>query len=681
MADLERLKPMPMLPVALAIIAGIIITRLTDSFWPAVIFAASAAFLGAFRKNVFAAWAIAAALGSAAYAISADSDSSGSTIDGHDRFYQGNILSLTDNNSSVSADVEITAAGALPDSLHPCRHTLIRLTSPTIADSLRPGLSITFRSRLEPIEPMTDLPDEIDPARLHLMRNVRYRTFIDPANIYAFSPSPGLRSWFIRLRDRVVDAVYGSSLKPDTKIFIAVALLGDTSDLTPLMRQRYVSAGLGHILALSGLHVGIIALLISFALWPLHAFGRRTFPALVTMLLLWAYALLTGLSPSVTRAVIMASIYLTATALQRATSPINSLAVAAIIILLADPQSLFTPGFQLSFCAVASIILFAERLNPVSRRRRLPYTVATYIAVSLSAVIGTAIPSIFYFHTFPLYFIFANIVASVLLPFLIGGAFLLTLCELTGCDPMWLCSAVDALFDVVDRSAEFIGSLPGATITNIYLPVWITAMYSLSVAAFYLWLRRPSATRSALFSALCVLTFALIFFIPSPAREPRLFLARNSYHTDLVADNLSSSLLIVTTAPQEELEIWSRARFRYRDYMGRRHIDSVIVTPATNFSTNLLSRSGQTISFGTHRLAIIDEKVNRKIDTTKVGHAIVCRGYRGDMQRVIHAVHPDTLILSYDLHPKRSARYLRECYEHGVPVIDMRQQPWNIAAK
>ena len=685
MADLERLKPMPLLPVALSIIVGIIATRLTGTLWIGAIFGASAAFLGAGHRYLYSAWSIAAALGSISFYISSGADLSDRAVDSKERIYEANVLSVTENDNSVSANLEIIRGGENEKSLTDCRHTAIRMTCPSMLESLRPGFTIIFRGSLQKIIPQTDLPDEIDPAQLHLDRNIHYRTFIEPSAIISITPTSGILAKLIRYRDHIVDAIYRSSLNPETKIFVAVTLLGDTSDLPNDTRERFSSAGLGHILALSGLHVGIIALIIAIALWPLHASGHRATLSVITIALLWGYAALTGFSPSVTRAVIMASIYLLARALQRNSSAFNSLAAAAVIILLFDPQALFTAGFQLSFCAVAAIIMFAERFNPISRRRRIPYALASYISVSLCAIIGTSIPACIHFHTFPVWFIGANLIASLLLPFLVGGAFVVTICELSGWDPGMLCQVVDILYTIIDRSAEFFGTLPGAVIRNIYLPEWIAAFYCATVISLFFLMLRRTTIRLGLFVGLCVATSAIVIFAPTPDHSPRLFLTHNAYHTDLVVDNRSTTLHIITSAPQEHLDIISRARFRYRDYMGRRQIDSINIVTSPDFQAHGIIKNGNHIRFGNHSILLFNGQTNSYHIPSGIKHidyAIVCRGYRGDnLAGIIKDFRPDTLILSSDLHPKRSKRYLDECKQIGQAAIDMRSSNWNIGIK
>ena len=185
------------------------------------------------------------------------------------------------------------------------------------------------------------------------------------------------------------------------------------------------------------------------ALYPLRLCRMRSAASASAIILLWSYAAVTGLSASVTRATVMASVLLMASMLQRRHSPANALCLAAMLIMAFDPTALFTISFQLSFAAVAGILLFARLLNPTAPRRRIAHRLAGIVSVSLSAMLATGAISAYYFHTFPIYFLPANVAVAPLLPLLIsGGATAITI-EACGGDPVMLNSVVDLLAQCV----------------------------------------------------------------------------------------------------------------------------------------------------------------------------------------------------------------------------------------
>ncbi len=679
MGNLEQpltLSKTPLLPTVLALAAGILTCGITDGMWlpvAAVISACLAIFLKRFTPAILC---VAFALGFIAATFQRDSFSSESIPD-KPMFYKAEIKEVRENDNSQSATIYVSNLGIDSISLKECRKFKASLTIPNFQPELQPGYELIFKATFEPIEIMTDLPDERSPAESLLHRNIYVRTIIKPDDIIGIAPGGSISAHLARFRAEITDIIYRSQLSTSAKEFLNTALLGDTSDLTIETRETFSAAGLSHILALSGLHVGIILMIISLALWPFQALGHRKTIIAVKIILIWLYAGICGFSPSVTRAVIMATIYLTGKMLQRRTSSINSLCAAALIILVFDPASIESIGFQLSFAAVLSIILFADKINPIPRKHHFAYCIATYICVSVSAMLGTAVIAVYYFHSMPVYFIIANVVAAIILPITISLSALMIIFQQTEFISSWICPIIDFLYNILERTAEFIASLPGSTIYNIYIPAWITILYAATFAALYFWLQRKKIRYGYLFSLLFIATTAVFIFQPAPKHDPAIYIARTTQFTNLIIDDGSSTLHILTTAPQEAAAARIRAEKRYRDFMGKRGIDSLNVIPTSKHQE--AGYSDNILNVGNKRIAIIH--TSKTISGRKTDYALVCRGYRKSISDIKTSYQPDTIILSYDLHPLRSSKYYEECKNLGIPVINMRDKSWKMAIR
>ena len=288
-----------------------------------------------------------------------------------------------------------------------------------------PGQRIRFRAKLGPLPAVPAVPDIVDLQQNLRRQGVVASVAVPVDSIRYIASANRLNEWFARANETLLFRLEQAPLEPQTINVLAAMLLGCGDMLGDDTRADYSAAGMSHVLALSGMHVGIIAMIIAFALWPFY-FGRHVRTRLIlTIIALWFYAALTGFIPSVTRSVIMASVYMFGRVLQRRTSSLNSLCLAAILILLFVPEDIYAVGFQLSFAAVAGIIMFYPQLNRVDRRRhpRL-YMLASYPALSVSAMLFAGIVSTFYFHTFPVYFLFANLLIVPIVPVLIVSGFL-----------------------------------------------------------------------------------------------------------------------------------------------------------------------------------------------------------------------------------------------------------------
>ena len=224
----------------------------------------------------------------------------------------------------------------------------------------------------------------------------------------------GLAAYF---RTQINEALKKYSIQNEELAIINALLLGQRQDIPEEVYNNYTSAGAIHILAVSGLHVGIILLLLNFILSPLENLKKGKFIKLILiLLLLWSFAIIAGLSASVVRAVTMFSFVAYAMHIKRATNIYNILATSMFFLLLFKPSFLFDVGFQLSYTAVFAIVWiqpviykwWVPKLRPVNYLWQL-------FTVTIAAQIGVIPLSLYYFHQFPGLFFISNL---VIIPFL-----------------------------------------------------------------------------------------------------------------------------------------------------------------------------------------------------------------------------------------------------------------------
>lgn len=584
---------------------------------------------------------------------------------------RGEVSELRESDAAQVLLVRVDAVGPTTDRLQSISSTKVQVIVPGFERQFEVGDIATFEAELRATESTTDLPDEIDPAILLARKHVYLDALVTDNDFVAIDSHPSsIKSWAAHMKTRVAVLIDESRLSPSAKEFLKASLIGDTTYLGDEMRERFSAAGTSHILAISGLHVGVIALVVSLALWPLYICGYSKLRWLFVIAAIWLFAIVTGLSASVVRASVMTTVFVGGRLMQRNTSPVNTLCLAALVILLFNPAAIFDIGFQLSFAAVLSILLFAQRLNPVSPRRRVAYNICSYISVSICAMLGTGLLSAIYFHSFPFYFLIGNIFVCTLLPFILGGGIVIAVCESIGVDSAWICTAVSRLCDCLLATTDFITSLRGARIDRIYLEAWTIVPLIASAIALKKLLDRHNIVRAVCFTAsVAILLASVLLQHPEPIGH-RVYLSRDKRHTELVIPTHDGQLLLVTTLPTEPNTVSQRAEFRYSDYMLRRGIDSVVIDTANHGSDRL-------VTVGPTKLALISGKA-QTIENQKVDYAILCRGFKDEIYRIIDSYEPDTIILASDLHPKRAARYKSESEDAGTPCIWLRERPWSM---
>lgn len=670
-----QLSLVPLLPVTLAFVCGIALHLIFGSVWIIGMCALAVVILALLRNYHGAAVAAAIWLGATDSYIMVAREADPTLVD-RELYCSGDVVSVREGDNSLSMTIELDRVSADSILYEPVGRTLTQIVVPSVTPDVAPGDYITLKCVMEPVRVMTDLPDELDPASFLIKKHVFLHAIVGTQNIVEVKKGKGLISWLYGIRRHMTTSIYRSQLSSGAKEFLNTVIVGDDSGMTDAKRITFASAGLSHVLALSGLHVGLIAMVVSLGLWPFCCVGNRRVVEIVTIVVLWLYAGISGFSPSVTRAVVMATVYIVGRLTQQKSSPVNSLCLAVLVILLFDPGALTSVGFQLSFAAALSIILFAEPLNPVPPRRRFAHNVVLLLTVTASAMIGTGLIAMIYFHSFPVYSLIANVVSAILLPPLMACGLLLLLLHCIGLEGVWLCTAANQLYYVLEGVAEWISSLSGATIDKLYVSWWMMIPYAASVGAMWVWLNKKRAIYGILTFTCACATMLCAMLIPEVSTESALYLPRTTYHTELVVYGGGRTLDIITDNIQENAAILDRAQRRYADFMARRNIDSIRIVDSKDTTDGITyARRNEFVSFGSRVIALADGVESGR---AKVDYVVVSRGFRDDIDILVDAYSPDTVILAYNLHPGRAQKYINRCRELGVPYIWIRERPWKL---
>ncbi|MBU1183187.1 MAG: ComEC family competence protein, partial [Proteobacteria bacterium] len=263
-------------------------------------------------------------------------------------------------------------------------------------------------------------------------------------------------------------------------------LIGDRNSISPEVRQDFNRTGTSHVLAISGLHIGIVAtvsfllfkkILSFFNLFLRNAWTRKG-AAILSIIPVIIYGLLAGMSPSTQRAVIMVSVFLTSFLIEKEHDALNTLAVAAMLIIAVHPPSLFLISFQLSFLSVLFIILGLEQtlyrknkqIDPDEGwRLRLQKKIAAFFLVSFFATIGTFPVVMYYFNQVSLVGLAANCIVVPLTGFAVVSTGLLSffVYPVSSLVSVWLIKASSVILGISLEFIKYFAKLPFAAIKTI----------------------------------------------------------------------------------------------------------------------------------------------------------------------------------------------------------------------
>jgi len=325
--------------------------------------------------------------------------------------------------------------------------------------------------------------------------------------------------------------------------FANTVLLGERQDVSPENFRDFQSAGTMHILAVSGLHVGILLLFLHIFLYPVKRFSLLVF-LILSIGFLWFYALLSGFSPSVVRAVLMFSLFQLGFYIQRKNNPYNILFVTAFLMLLYNPYYLFQVGFQLSFLAVLGIISFFPFLNRLFHSK---YQIIQWwldlLSLSIAAQLTVLPLSLYYFHQFPLYFWLANLLVVPLLIIVLFIGFVLLIFSLLNIKTVFIFKAFSFLTACLLQINHLIGELPFALFENIRFSKWQLMLFMMILLFLYYYLKKPRNYYRLTVLLLVILVFqGLVLIQRELYKAQHSYMVLHQYRTAVVAEKKSDKL-------------------------------------------------------------------------------------------------------------------------------------------
>jgi competence protein ComEC len=333
-----------------------------------------------------------------------------------------------------------------------------------------------------------------------------YRFFMQNKGIkyYAFSSAKNILTHFrprhrklahraLIVREKIIDMYRQRGITGDRLALVAAITLGQKNMLDPEQKQNFIKAGVMHIMAVSGLH----AIILSLFVFNLLFFLRRRFNILriiITILILWSFAFVTGLTPSVLRATLMFSFLQAGNLMKRRVNGINSVLASAFVLILIKPSVIFDAGFLLSYSAVIYIICFYQAFyTSLVFKNWLPDKIWQSASVTLVAQAGTLPLTIALFNRFPAYFIITNIIIVPL-----SSVLIITGCIIPMIFPVrflsqFLALVLNYLTGLTELFTAKAASLPYSTIDGIGMTTPACILLTMTIFIFsYFFLYKKS---------------------------------------------------------------------------------------------------------------------------------------------------------------------------------------------
>lgn len=452
--------------------------------------------------------------------------------------------------------------------------------------------------------------------------------------------------------------------KEDHYAIASAMILGVRNSISKDLYTAYSETGSVHILAVSGLHVGIITMFFVFLLDRLRLNWKyyKTIKALMLIAIVWFYTILTGSAPAVTRAAIMFTLFLIGKYWYDQYNIYNIVAASALVLLIYDPNLLFQASFQFSFMALISIVFFHQMIfTPLATGNKIIDKISNLGVLSISAQMLVFPITIYYFHKLPVYFILSGIFAVFLAPFILGCGLLLILFSTLDPVASWLGILLDQLLYGFIWIINWIHDLPMSSINGIWMST--RTMIAIYIALGFLMIglhkKRPFKMFASAASILILLLSIALYNMYNDGSKHMMTVYDTSYKISMIDIFNNQELISITSSSTKKSDIEFLAQNHrikhgvYKDITPRKSNgiypvkDQIVYIPSQNSSPHKMPRYSD--------ILVITDQVNLK------------------PSKLMNRHQTKLIILDNALYNSQRKRWTTYGKEHSIAVYDIKK--------
>jgi len=506
------------------------------------------------------------------------------------------------------------------------------------------------RSEIETVAGPTN-PYQFDYKKYLKNLGVFHQVRISEKQILQRSKGPtSLRGFSENIRNHIIQKLSETPIEKAQRVIIQALILGQRKDINKEIYGEYVAAGALHILAVSGLHVGILFLILSWLFKPFDysKFGKQA-KSVLLLLSLWCFAILAGLSPSVVRAVTMFSFFALAGMLDRPTNSFNTLFLSFFTLLVFNPNWLYHVGFQLSYLAVFFILWIQPELYKLYIPKfYLDKLLWGIITVTLAAQIGIAPLSLYYFHQFPGLFFITNLAILPFLAIILAGGLLVIILTTIGQLPNSLALGYNWLIKQLNGFVHWIAQQEVFIFTDISFSFSSMIVSYALIFALILWWKLKTNKAFLYVLAVVVMLFGVGIWENRSSSKEQLVVFHKSRTTLLGYQNDRA----LTLLQNDTINYFNR--FPIRDYRVGRQV--------TSFTSELIPR---VFSYRNKTVLLLDSLGVYPLE--KIDVILLTNSPRVHLGRLIDSIQPAQIIADGSNYTTYVKRWRATCTKRNIP--------------
>ena len=524
--------------------------------------------------------------------------------------------------------------------------TLMISIKDSAATQLNYGDELLIPSNYNIVDPPFN-PAEFNYKKYLAHQNIHYQEFLYPRQYVVVNTKTGnpVIAFALHQRKNLVQKLKANMTDTNAIAVASTLILGYKADLSEDILQAYSKTGTIHVLSVSGAHVAILYLLLNFLFSFLDA---RTYCKLLKAILIiaaiWYYALLTGFSPAVCRAVVMLSLIVIGKTYSRYINTLNILAVSAFALLLYNPLYIVDVGFQLSYLAVGGLVVFEPILyNLIKVDRPWLDRIWKLCSISIAAQVITFPLSAYYFHQFPVYFLLSNLLITIpVMVIMYSGLVYLLLPQMPVLSKL-LAAILERSIVLMNKILAVIEHSPMASISKIWLNTWeYLLFYAVIICLFYFLFDKKKWLIKVSLGCLVILSISTSFKKIDTAQHSTITFLNLKKHIGIVFKN-GNKAVVLTDLPVTD----KNYRYSIQPYLDSAKVNASTYNLTQNINDQFFKKSNNLIQFQDKRILIYNpamEKVHlpKKL---KVDHIYITGNPHSDIKTIGKNFDYDLLII------------------------------------
>jgi competence protein ComEC len=524
-------------------------------------------------------------------------------------------------------------------------------------------------------------PGEFDYRKFLALRSIYSRGFVKTGKWQLLSHDQGniFTATALQIRERFLEIFRSYHICGQEYAVSAALLLGYTDKIDADLVRSYQGTGALHILSVSGMHVGVVFIVLNFLLAFMYRFKKGKFiKPFLLILMIWFYAAITGFSPAVCRAAAMISFVIFGKFFNRQTNIYNTLSASLLLLLLLNPLLIADVGFQLSYIAVIGIVALQKRIYVLwTPHQWLMNQLWLLISVSVAAQLATFPLALFYFNQFPNYFLFTNMIVVPLSNLIIYCGMLVLLISPFSFVAAWSAKLLALLVYLLNSSIRYIESMPGSVSKGIHITAFETLLIYLGMITIVTFLasRRRIYLGYALLAAIAFASSAAVkSYSVMHQKKMIVYDIRKSSSIDLISGKdhvlLCDSALIADT---KMLDTHLKSNW---DNM---QLNDAIKLSGKRMMEKEISYQDDRIFFNRNFIQFYEKKIAIAGSSEKivagspivVDYLVITGNVKMKIKDLLMTYKPEMIIIDSSNSEYRSDKWMDECKELNIPCYSV----------